>query len=119
MRRHGGGLLEGPDERDAQGDRPSGGYFAIRRLPANGHGRAVGGGNPLEASAAEICRARAVLRIPGDRILCRGGIRTGIEMVEKDLQAATFVGFAAVDGARKEVLVLYRKRSGAMSFGET
>ena len=75
----------------------------MRRLPANGNGRAAGSGDPLGISPAGIYRARAVLRLPGDRILCRGGIRTGIEMVEEDVQAATLVGFAAVDQARKKV----------------
>ena len=82
---------------------PSGGHFPVRRMPANGNRRAARGGDPLGISPAAICRARAVLRLPGDRIFRRGGIRAGIEMVEEDLPAATLVGFAAVDEARKEV----------------
>src|ERR1022692_1273589 len=103
MRRYGGGWLERPHGQEASGHGPAGGHLSLGGVPAIGDGCAFGHGDPLGIPEAGVYRARAVLCVSRDRILCGGGIRFHIKVVQEGVPAATPAGLAAAGGESEEV----------------
>src|SRR5579871_4455660 len=98
MRRYGGGPLEGACRQEPAGSRFTGGHFYFGGVPANGDRSTFGCRDPLGMPEAGVFRACAILRVSGDRILCRGGVRFQVEVVEEGVSSPALAGSAASGG---------------------
>src|SRR4051794_28230992 len=87
-----------------QGHRPAGGHLLLRRLPANGGAHTPRSGYRMGFAQAVLLRLRAVLRIPGNRLLYWSGIRRIHQMVGKDVLAAAPAGSAEAGREGKSYL---------------
>src|ERR1035437_4155183 len=73
-------------------------------------------GNSLGSTQTDVPGLRAVLRLPRNRVFCRGGVRRRVQMVEKGVQTATPAGFRAPGRALQEVNAPHFKPTGRRAY---